>query len=246
MPTVRKKPLPSGQYNSQTPAAEELVWEAAMDGKTNELWLGCPHLLLLRLNSTPQQIISGWLFVPLPSPQSGFFQGVLCLSVLYRLVFLLYHVIHKWPLWTARPGFKSCFPHQSGNPCKSRVSAIFFAQRTGLECNYECNWSWLTKIWHQIFYLFLLFSQFEIIKFLLTEISQDLSALFQNENCRKITPNLWNKPILSVSMPELSSKHLQNSRHICYTVIVAREYERVKSFCLSIRDPIHDLNPLRI
>lgn len=43
-------------------------------------------------------------------------------------------------------------------------------------------------------------------------------------------------------MPELSSKHLQNSRHICYTVIVAREYSSLLSqkrerFQISFADP---------
>ena len=82
---------------------------------------------------------------------------------------------HCFGLFFYSGQFKSCFPHQSGNPCKSRVSAIFLAQKTGLECNYECNWWWLTKIWYHFVYLFLPFFEKQIIKFLLTGIYQDLS-----------------------------------------------------------------------
>ena len=42
--------------------------------------------------------------------------------------------------------FKSCFPHQTKTLEKSRVFAIFGGQKTGFECNYECNWSRLTPI----------------------------------------------------------------------------------------------------
>jgi hypothetical protein len=36
--------------------------------------------------------------------------------------------------------------HQTKTLEKSRAFAIFGGQKTAFECNYECNWSWLTPI----------------------------------------------------------------------------------------------------
>ena len=35
--------------------------------------------------------------------------------------------------------FKSCFPHQSKISVKTEVFVIFGGQKTGFECNFECN-----------------------------------------------------------------------------------------------------------
>ena len=107
--------------------------------------------------------------------------------------------------------FKSCFPHQTKTLEKSRVFAIFGGQKTGFECNYECNWSRLTPIlagigWDYFFY----FQKY----FFLSDILHGLPYA---------RPEPSPAVKLSGSLPELSDRHLSNDKRFWYTIIVARE-----------------------
>ena len=66
-----------------------------------------------------------------------------CFSLLFVVeigrVFNL--VLHYLGLFFYPGQFKSCFPHQSKTSVKTEVFVIFGGQKTGFECNFECNWS---------------------------------------------------------------------------------------------------------
>ena len=67
-------------------------------------------------------------------------------------------MLHCCGLFFSSGQFKSCFPHQSKTSVKTEVFVIFGGQKTGFECNFECNWSSLAVFCADIYcYLSIVF-----------------------------------------------------------------------------------------